>query len=273
MSPDREFIRSSQRGIPMEFVHLYSDEHRELRRKAMAECCEGPCGDELDPKAPTGHARAVALSTRLTTQYGRTYKRQSMNVTPQEVVDVLVAAGVENWVLMGLHGYVGYLPDPRATQDVVVMVPYSEKKRATKAFHDAWPKLEVHDLSQVIRFLDPGDCDAAGAPKPVLDLMLPWGKFQETILERYVVVDEATGHRLATLEAAIVSKYAAMVSHHRGWEKKEQDAVDFRKLVRANSQRMDRAVLQDLAGQVWQGGSEEILQFVEIAMQDKPFPI
>jgi hypothetical protein len=272
MSPNPEFIRSTPRGISPEFARLYSDEHRELRRQAMAECCDGPGEDDLDAKAPTGHARAVALSTRLTTQYRRTYKRQSMNVTPQEVVDVL-AAGVKNWVLMGLHGYVGYLPDPRATQCVDVMVPYSQKQRAMKAFQEAWPKLEVYELSQVVRFMDPGDCDAAGAPKPVLDLMLPWGKFQKTILERYVVVDEATGHRLATLDAAVVSKYAAMVSHHRGWEKKEQDAVDFRKLVRANFQRMDREVLQELAGQVWQGGIAEILQFVEIAMQDRPFPI
>jgi hypothetical protein len=47
----------------------------------------------------------------------------------------------------------------------------------------------------------------------------------------------------------------------------------FRKLVRANYKSIDRDVLRDLADQVWQGGGEEILQFVEIAMQDKPFPI
>jgi hypothetical protein len=270
---DHEFVRATQRSIPEEFAHLYSDEHRQRRRRAMAESGGWQGVDELDPKAPSGHARGIAVSTRLTTQYRQTHKSESMDVTPQQVVDVLVQAGVKNWVLMGLHGYVGYLPEPRATQDVDVMIPYSQKKRATEAVQQAWPELEVRDLSQVVRFLDPGDRDAEGAPKPVLDLMLPFGKFQQTILEKYVVVDEATGHRLATLEAAIVSKYAAVVSAHRSWEKKEQDAVDFRKLVRANCRRIDRGVMRELADLVWHGGGEEILQFTEIAMQDKPFPI
>jgi hypothetical protein len=273
MPSNEDFVRAPQRTIPEEFSHLYTEEHRERRRRAMVEWSGWQDVDDLDPKAPSGHARGIAISTRLTTQYRQAHKSESMDVTPQQVIDVLVEAGVKNWVLMGLHGYVGYLPEPRATQDVDVMIPYSEKKRATKAVTQAWPELEVRELSQMVRFLDPNDRDAEGAPQPVLDLMLPWGKFQQTILEKFVVTDEATGHRVATLEAAIVSKYAAVLSSHRSWDRKEQDAVDLRKLVRANYKRLDRDVLRDLADQVWQGGGEEILQFVEIAMQDKPFPI
>lgn len=51
-----------------------------------------------------------------------------MDITPQQVIDVFNAAGVKSWVLMGLHGYVGYMPQPRATQDVDVMVRHSERK-------------------------------------------------------------------------------------------------------------------------------------------------
>ena len=61
-----------------------------------------------------------------------------MDITPQDVAQCLVTAGVKNWVLMGLHGYVGYMPQPRATQDVDVMVPYSQKKRAVKAILNQW---------------------------------------------------------------------------------------------------------------------------------------
>jgi hypothetical protein len=196
-----------------------------------------------------------------------------MDVAPQEVIDVLVRAGIKGWVLMGLHGCVGYLPDPRATQDVDVMVPYGQRKRAVKAIRAAWPDLLVNDLSQVVRFMDPQDRYPDGQPKPVIDLMFPWGKFQETILKKHVVIDEETQHRIPSLEAALVSKYASMISQHRDRAKKEQDAVDFRRMVRANHERINCDALRRLANQVWDGGGGEITHFLEIAISDQPFPV
>jgi hypothetical protein len=175
---------------------------------------------------------------------------------------------------MGLHGYVGYLPMPRATQDVDLMVPSTQRKRAVAAIRNAWPALVVRELSQVVRFLDSQDLDPQGQPKPVIDLMLPcWGKFQQTILKQFVTVDAATGHRIPRLEAALVSKYAALVSQHRDWDMKEQDAGDFRRMVRANHQRIQRDELRRLADEVWEGGGAEIDRFLEIALSDQPFPI
>jgi hypothetical protein len=196
-----------------------------------------------------------------------------MNITPQEVIDVLHAAGVKNWVLMGLHGYVGYMPEPRATQDVDIMVPASGRQRAQKAIAEKWPELEVQALSQVIRFKDPADLDSAGNPKPVIGLMIPWSPFQEMILKEYVVIDEETGHRLPTIEAALISKYAAMLSPNRVRDRKEQDAVDFRRLARANHERLDTATLRRLAALVWENGAEEIGRFIEIALSDEAFRI
>jgi hypothetical protein len=196
-----------------------------------------------------------------------------MNIGPQEVIDVLVAAGVKNWVLMGLHGYVGYLTQPRATQDVDVMVSYGERKCAVRAIRDAWPNLVVRELSQVVRFLDPADLGPDGKPKAVIDLMQPWGKFQATILKQHVLIDEETLHRIPTLEAAMVSKYAAMVSPHRDRERREQDAVDFRRMVRANHDRIRHDELRPLADEVWDGAGAEIERFLEIALSDEPFPI
>jgi hypothetical protein len=249
-----------------------SPEFIAARDAAMAKATGGWAGhDASDPKGPSGHAYGIAVSTRLTSYYRSTHQKQAMDVTPRQVMDCLRAAGVKNWVLMGLHGYVGYLPMPRATQDVDVMVPYSQKKQATTAIHAAWPTLEVMELSQVVRFQDPGDLDAEGNPKPVIDIMLPWGKFQESILADHVVIDEATRDRIPTIEAAVVSKYAAVISPHRGIEKKEYDAGDLRRLIKANHANIDQLVLQNLASQVWEQGAEDIQRFVQAALDDQPF--
>ncbi len=229
--------------------------------------------DALNPKAPAGHAYGVRTSGRLSRQFKRARRKQAMDISPQDVIDVLVAAGVRNWVLMGLHGYVGYLPDPRATQDVDVMVARRERKRAIQAIHQAWPDLVLQEFPQVARFLDPQDLDSHGHPKPVIDLMLPVAEFQKTILKQYVVTDRETGHHIPRLEAALVSKYAAMISLHRDVNKKEYDCGDFRGMVRANSAAIQRKDLRRLAGQVWEGGSEEIERFLEIALGNRPFPL
>jgi hypothetical protein len=185
----------------------------------------------------------------------------------------LNAAGVKSWVLMGLHGYVGYMPSPRATQDVDVMVTYNERNRAKKAVAARWPELIVRELSQVTRFLDPLDLDNEGKPKPSVDLMHPWSPFQELILKEFVIVDEETQHRIPTIEAALVSKYASMLSPYRERDKKEQDAVDFRRVARANRQLIRTNDLHRLAELVWEGGAKDVDRFIEIALSDEPFPI
>ena len=97
--------------------------------------------------------------------------------------------------------------------------------------------------------------------------------FQETILKKHVVIDAETQHRIPTLEAALVSKYAAMISQYRDRAKKEQDAADFRRMVRANQERIHRDALGCLADEVWDRGAVEIAQFLEIALSDQPFPV
>jgi hypothetical protein len=228
--------------------------------------------DALDPKGPSGHAYGLHKSSMLTSDYRKRLRRGMVDVKPEEVVECMISAGIKNWCLMGLHGYVGYLPMPRATQDVDVMVPYSQKQRAAKAVGDRWPMLTRVDLSQVVRFLDSSDLDPEGNAKPVVDVMLPWGKFQETILEKYVIVDDETGSRYPTVEAALASKYAALVSPHRSREKKEQDAVDFRRIVRANHQRLNHESLCELGDQVWERGGTEILRFIDLTLNDQPLP-
>jgi hypothetical protein len=160
---------------------------------------------------------------------------------------------------------------PRATQDVDVMVPYSQKTKAANSIAKRWPTLERRELSQVVRFHDPGDLDADGVPKPVIDIMLPWRPFQETILKEHVHADPETGHRLPTIEAAIASKYAAFISPHRSLEKKEYDAGDLRRLIKANHKSTDIQKLKSLAAQIWENGAAEIEDFITRSLTDQPF--
>ncbi len=251
---------------------LHTPEFLAARNAAMARFTGWIGHDALDPTGPSGHAYGMGVSTRLTSYYRSTHRKGAMDITPQQVIDCLVSADVQNWVLMGLHGYVGYLPMPRATQDVDVMVPFSQREKAAKAIASQWPTLLRHNLPQVVRFMDSGDLDQDGKPKPVVDLMMPWSPFQIAILKDHVRVDPETGHRLPTIEAAIVSKYAAYISPHRDWKKKQQDAVDMRQVVAANWKDIDRERLSALAGQVWEQGAAEILQFMQFAIENKPFP-
>ncbi len=196
-----------------------------------------------------------------------------MDVTPEQVIECMNEAKIKDWVLMGLHGYVGYLPMPRATQDVDVMVPYRERKAAERAISARWPELKLVQLSQVSRFSDPSDVDHEGKPNPVIDLMMPWGPFQETILKKYVIRSEDLVSRYPTVEAAIVSKYAALVSPNRKMAKKHFDAGDLRQIICHNIDSINRDVIQQLGDQVWENGGAELLEFIELALQEKPFPL
>jgi hypothetical protein len=248
-------------------------ENRRRALEAMAKAAGFTGIDAYEPTLPAGHAYAVRKSTQLTSYAKRHQRKAAMDITPQEVIDTLNAAGIKNWVLMGLQGYVGYLPSPRATQDVDVMVPYGSRARAKKAITTRWPELIVRELSQVTRFLDPVDLSPDGQRKPVIDLMHPWSPFQELILNEYVTIDNETKHRIPTLEAALVSKYAALISPYRDRDKREYDAGDFRRLVRANHDRIQTEELHRLAALVWEGGVADIDRFVGIALSDQPFPI
>lgn len=241
------------------------------RRLALAQLPGPGTANSSDPTAPVGHDRGVRSSVRLTQMF-RQQKGILMEVTPQQVTKCLSDALVQPWALMGLHGYVGYLPRPRATQDVDVLVTYDDRELATAAIHVRWPELQILEYEQVVRFMDPNELDGDGKPMPVIDLMMPWSKFQETILEKYIYLDEETGHWLPTLEAAIVSKYAPLISPNRKIERKDLDAGDFRSIVKANAKKIDEHIVRELANQVWDGGGDEVVEFIALALQDQPFP-
>jgi hypothetical protein len=64
-----------------------------------------------------------------------------------------------------------------------------------------------------------------------------------------------------------------MISPYRDRERKEYDAGDFRRLVKANPDGVREADLRRLADLIHEGGGDDIVRFVQIALADQPFPI
>jgi hypothetical protein len=97
----------------------------------------------------------------------------------------------------------------------------------------------------------------------VIDLMKPNQPLFKVAFRQ--TIQEAEGYLIPTLEFALASKFAAMVSPNRQERKKYLDAADFMSIVEKNAPaiRLDR--LRRLGERVYPGGGAEILQLVEDA--------
>ncbi len=102
--------------------------------------------------------------------------------------------------------------------------------------------------------------------------MLPNDECQFAILNKHSVVDPQSGHRHPSIEAALVAKYSALVSPYRQWNRKQQDAVDFRSIVVPNPGRIDQSVAYQLGELIFEGAGKELLEFIQLAIENKPFP-
>jgi hypothetical protein len=75
-------------------------------------------------------------------------------VTPEGIIAALNRARI-NPVLMGTHGLVVYRSEPRATQDVDLLVTKKDVRKAVAVLEREYPYLEVVDTSAVTRMRDP----------------------------------------------------------------------------------------------------------------------
>jgi hypothetical protein len=210
------------------------------------------------------HKVALGKSSQLTAIFRHMYKPQASMVTPEAVIKVLNKAKVK-FVLMGTHGIGGWRSEPRATQDVDVLVLKSHHRKGVAAVRRAFPDLNVQDLPAVTRFLDPTD------GKPVIDLMKPEDEFYQEVFKNPVRVGKT--HLVPNLEVALACKYAAMISPNRAMDRKLLDAADFINIATTNYHQIDRETLFSLGEMVKNGDGAEILKRVEDAQAGRSFEV
>ena len=195
------------------------------------------------------HANSLATSSALSGYYMNT------TVLPLPIISVLNAEGI-NFVLAGAHGVGGWMDDPRATQDVDVVVATRHHKKAIKALLSAFPILEADDHPAVTRLRD------QNTKKVRIDIIKPTQQlFRDALKHTHVVTQEGQTYKIPSLEMALTMKFAAMISPHRQDEDKHQDAHDFIRIVKSNKE-VDLQKLTTFGDLVYNGGGAELLEKV-----------
>ncbi len=197
-------------------------------------------------------AEDIALGVRLAKMHERT-------IGPGDVARVLRAAGVQ-YVLVGSHAANGYTGRPRTTVDVDVIVQHP--KKAARAIAAAFPELKMQDTPVVIRFSD-RDHEAIDLMKPVGSKL--WSRLIKESRDIRIGADVV---RIPVIEGVLAAKFCAMVSPLRRVADKQQDAVDFLRIIEANA-KVDARLLSELGELVYSGGGNEILKLVSDARAGK----
>lgn len=210
------------------------------------------------------HLEAMHVSSLLTQNCRRLFQPDAAMITVEEVIELLNRAKVK-FVLMGNYGVGTWRDEPRATQDVDVLVQRSHLPKAVKAIQRAFPHLAIEDYPPVTRFIDPG------TKKSVVDVMKPVDAIYQAVFRNTVQVGDT--HLIPNLEMGLVSKFAAMTSPNRAQDKKYIDAADFINIVKTNASAIELDKLRRLANKVYPEGGKEILNLVSNIRAGRPIQI
>jgi hypothetical protein len=223
------------------------------------------------------HDEAVQEVWFLQRQYRRQWSDR-MAASPVELYVVLRTLTKKRipFVLIGAHGFAGWTGKPRDTKDVDILVKGGRNlTRAVKAIRDLYPQLEERSFPGLIAFFIPGEKES------VVDVIYPHRADLADALENPVWTEnreEKIRYRIPALEAALSSKYGAMLNPTRGLDQRMQDAVDFTRMVQHSQdeggQAIDLVRLELLGEQVWPGGGgKEVLRMVEQVKSGKAISI
>jgi hypothetical protein len=201
---------------------------------------------------PEVHDRSLQKSSLLSG-----YQMEKV-IPAHDVIRVLNEAGI-SFVLVGAYGLSGWIREPRATEDVDVIVAARQHKKAVRALLAAFPTLEADEHDVVSRLRDRESKGVA------IDVMRPSQQLLRDIFKNTrEVTSQGQMYRVPSLEMAIVMKFAAMISLHRRDKDKYQDAHDFIAMVEANAE-ADSEKLADLGELVYPGGGAEVIELVRRA--------
>lgn len=199
------------------------------------------------------HLQALHTSSELTTWFRRVREPQVEKVTPEGIIAALNRAGI-NPVLMGTHGLVAYRSEPRATQDVDLLVTKKDVRKAVAALEQEYPYLEVLDSSIVTRLLDPV------SQKVVIDVIKPASQAMKLVFRHSLKIGRT--HRIPELEMVLVCKYLAMVAPNRREAKRQVDLGDFIDVVENRRSSLDLGKLEHLADLVQPRCGQAILRVI-----------
>jgi hypothetical protein len=200
------------------------------------------------PRRQDSHAESLRISTALSEYYVENI------VTPFQVIALLNREKI-SFVLVGAHGVGGWMSEPRATQDVDVVVAARHVKKATRLLLAEFPHLEARDEEVVVRLQD------RESGTVLVDLLKPRALYRETFKHTHAVSNRGLNYRIPSLEMALAMKFAAMISLSRPGPKKHRDAGDFGLIVEHNAN-IDQRKLVRLGELVYRGGGAEIREMV-----------
>jgi hypothetical protein len=196
----------------------------------------------------TTHERGLSTATQIA--------RFQMDeiITPAQVIAVLNRARI-SFVLVGAYGLAGWM-EPRATQDVDVVVALKQVKKAVRLLIEAFANLESEELEVVVRLRDRATTIVR------VDVMKPMQPPYRDIFKHTVKVTAAgQEYRVPSLEMALTCKYAPMISLMRADAKKHLDAHDFIVMVQQNPE-IDLEKLCELGDLIYAGGGKELVEMV-----------
>ena len=177
-------------------------------------------------------------------------------ISPLEVLQVCNREEI-SFVLVGAYGLAAWFEDPRATQDVDLIVASKHVKKAVRKLSKAFPQLNPEDCEVVIRLRN------RETEKVAIDVMKPSQPLMKAVFKNCQLIRyEGQDCRIPTLEMALALKFGPMVSVARDDLKKLQDAFDFGTMVRHNPI-INLEKLAELGDLVYPGGSKEILELVD----------
>ena len=194
---------------------------------------------------PPKIAEDIALGIQLA-------QMQNRPIGPGDVARILREAGVK-YVIVGAHALNGYTGRPRATVGVDVIVQHP--KKAARAIAAAYPELQMQDTPVVIRFKD--------EQNEAIDIMKPTGSplWPRLLKDAREIRVAGMKLRVPTLEGILAAKFSSMSSPLRRLPDRQQDSVDFIRVVESNK-RIDVKILEELGNLVYAGGGKNLLQFI-----------
>lgn len=199
------------------------------------------------------HLQALHTSSELTRWFRRVREPNVEKVTPEGIIAALNRAGI-NPVLMGTHGLVAYRSEPRATQDVDLLVTKKDVRKAVAVLEREYPYLEVRDTAIVTRMRDPV------SQKVVIDVIKPASQAMKLVFRHVVKIGKT--HRIPDLEMMLVCKYLAMIAPNRREAKKLVDLGDFVDVIENKRALLDLEKLEHLANLVQPRCGQAILRIV-----------